>query len=178
MECQMSLTCNDLEKLLHKCCTNCCFCCVFTCFSVQGSQMGVLLSMDCWQNLFHEGWLWCWLRIYGHFQEGQSLFCSSWCDCQLVLLFCARFSSSLPTLDQARWKLTFLLGICSSSHCHESQSWAQSPLAMLKQQVEVLLLIQRFLSIAHYGNHCARLLDWMFSLTCLGLFLAPLPLIL
>ena len=47
MECQIVLTCNDLEKQRHKRCTNCCFCYVFACFSVLVSQTGVLLSMDC-----------------------------------------------------------------------------------------------------------------------------------
>jgi len=72
----------------------------------------------------------------------------------------------------------FPVVLLSLSPCHESQSWAQSPLASLKQPVEVLRLIQMFLFIAHCQNHCARLFVWICSLAHFQLCQAPLPWIL
>jgi len=56
MECQIILTCDDLEKNSG---TNVAvivfFCCVFACFSVLDPQTRVLLSMALSDHLFHAG---------------------------------------------------------------------------------------------------------------------------
>jgi len=56
MECQIVLTCDDLEKNIG---TNVAvigfFCCVFTCFSVLDPQTRVWLSMTASDPLFHAG---------------------------------------------------------------------------------------------------------------------------